>query len=381
MKGRRVEVSRMGPQEAWTAVLRRPAKTKPSALQPNAVPGSCPTAPTSGINNRGLPNTQARPGARITGGRPAQDLPRGVLSKAEMDSRISHLREMGFSEQAACDALGESSWNLNAALDLLFTHGSPMAAPASTNIAACGDVPCSVASANADADTLSTLSLESCSQPDTDATANQSPRADRSTSGSSEHGSEHSPSVQESLFQSSNPFAETHPEPCVPAEQVGIQSSERVSQNIIVSSSEDLEGTQPVTAKAQSNRPLYRLKEAWMETDANQLGMCAGGYVRMWLGTETELGWVYVEEIGGEGRAGWMPSYILEAVQDGHTAVRAVHSCEAHFENQLSLQEGRMYLVDIHSRTEDGWAYAETLQSPEGTKGWIPIMCLDRQEW
>jgi hypothetical protein len=302
-----------------------------------------------------------------------------VLSKAEMDSRISHLREMGFSEQAACDALGETSWNLNAALDLLFTRGSPMAVPASTNVA-CGDSPCSVVKANADADTLSTLSVESSSQPDTDATATQSPRADRSTSGSSEHGSEHSPSVQESLFQSSIPFAETHPEPCVQPEQLGIQSSERASQNTIVSSSEDSEGTPAVTAEAQPNRPLYRLKEAWMETDANQLGMCAGGVVRMWLGTETELGWVYVEEIGGEGRAGWMPSHILEAVQDSHTAVRAVHSCEAHFENQLSVQEGRTYLVETHSRTEDGWAYAETLESPEKAKGWIPIMCLYRQE-
>lgn len=374
VKGRRAEVSRMGPQEEWTAVLRRPAKTKPSALQPNAVPGSCPTAPTSSIKSRGLSNSQARPGARIAGGRPAQDFPRGVLSKAEMDSRISHLREMGFSEQAACDALGESAWNLNAALDLLFTRGFPMAAPASTDVA-CGDVPCSAVSANADADTLSTLSVESCSQSDTDVTATQSPRADRSTSGSSEHGSEHSPSVHESLFQSSS---ETHPEPCVPEEQVGIQSSERVSQSNTLSSSEDSEDTQAVTAEAQSNRPLYRLKEAWMETDANQLGAVSGSVVRMWLGTETELGWVYVEEIGGEGRAGWMPSHILEAVQSSHTAVRAIHSCEAHFENQLSVQEGRMYLVDAHSRTEDGWAYAETLVSQESAKGWIPIMCLDK---
>lgn len=377
MKGRRAEVPRTGPQEEWTAVLRRPAKTKPSASQPNAVPGSCPTAPTSGIKNPRLSNSQARSGARIAGGRPAQDVPRGVLSKAEMDSRISCLREMGFSEQAACDALGESAWNVNAALDLLFTRGFPMAAPASTNVA-CGDVPCSKVSANADADTLSTLSVESCSQPDTDATATQSPRADRSTSGSSEHGSEHSPSIQESLFQSSHPFAETHPEPCTPAEQAGVQSSERVSQSRTVSSSEDSGDAQAATAEAQSNRPLYRLKDDWMETDANQLGAVSGSVVRMWLGTETELGWVYVEEIGGEGRAGWMPSHILEAVQSSHTAVRAVHSCEAQFENQLSVQEGRMYLVDAQSCTEDGWAYAETLDSPEIAKGWIPMMCLDK---
>lgn len=372
MKGRRVEAARVGPQEEWTAVLRSQAKTKPSALQPKAAPISCPTAPTSGIN-RGLPKTQARPGARTVVGRPAQEFPRGVLSKAEMDSRISHLREMGFSEKAACDALNESSWNLNSALDLLFTRGSPMAAAESTNVA-CSDVPCSVISANADADTSSTLSVESCSQPDTDGTANQSPRADRSTSSSSEHGSEHSPSVLDNLS------ADAHPESCLPAAQVGIQSSEMISQNSIVSSSEDSEGTRAVTAEAQSNRPLYRLTKAWIETDANQLGMHAGGMVRMWLGTETELGWVYVEEIGGAGRAGWMPSSILEAVQGSHTAVRAVHSCEAHFQNQLSLQEGRMYLVDIHSRTEDGWAYAETLESLESAKGWVPMVYLDRQE-
>lgn len=100
----------------------------------------------------------------------------------------------------------------------------------------------------------------------------------------------------------------------------------------------------------------------------------------MWLGTETELGWVYVEEIGGEGRAGWMPSSILEAVQDGHTAVRAVHPCEARFENQLSVQEGHMFLVETHSRTEDGWVYAETIESPESAKGWVPIMCLEWPE-
>lgn len=318
----------------------------------------------------------SRPG-KIMGGRPAQNVPRGVLSKTEMDSRISHLREMGFSEQAACDALGKTSWNLNAALDLLFTSGSCMAAPASTN-AACGDAPCSVISANADADTLSTLSVESCSQPDTDTTT-QSPRADRSSSGSSEHGSDHSPSVQESLFQSSTPFAESHPAAPLPAEQSDMHSSETVSQNITLSSSDDSEGIQAITAETRSDRPLYRLTEAWIETDPNQLGMCAGGCVRMWLGTETELGWVYVEEICGEGRAGWMPSHILEAVQSGHTTMRAVHSCEAHFENQLSVQEGHIYLVDKHSRTEEGWAYAESLESPEA-KGWIPMMCLSRQE-
>jgi len=317
----------------------------------------------------------SRPG-KVVGARPTQNVPRGVLSKAEMDSRISHLREMGFSEQAACDALGESSWNLNAALDLLFTRGSCMASPASTN-AACGDVPCSVISTNADADTLSTLSVESCSQPDTD-TTNQSPRADRSTSGSSEHGSDHSPSVRESLFQSSTPFAENQPVEPLPVEHSDIHSSETVPQDIAASSSEDSDGIQAIT-DARSDRPLYRLREAWTETDPNQLGMCAGGYVRMWLGTETELGWVYVEELVGEGRAGWMPSHILEAVQGGHTALLAVHSCEAHFENQLSVQEGHMYLVDKHSRTEDGWAYAESLESPEA-KGWIPMMCLSRQE-
>jgi len=364
VKGRRVEVSRVCQKEDWAAVLRRPATTKAS---PVTVPG---------IDSCGLSAVQLRSGARIAGVRPAHDFPRGVLSRAEMDSRKGQLREMGFSEQAALDALCEVSWNLNAALDLLFTRGSPMAAPASTDIACC-DVSCSVANVNADDDTLSTLSVESGSQPDTesDMTAAQSPRAqDSSSSVSSQHGG--------SIQGSPSLFACPHVEPCLPQQPVALPTPEIVSQDITSSCTEVVEGIAAVTlvAGADSNQPLRRLKEAWTETDSSQLGLQAGGLVRLWLGTETELGWVYVEEVGGAGRAGWMPAHVLETVQDGHTAVRAIHPCEARFENQLSVQEGSMFLVDIHSRTDDGWAYAETIESPEGAKGWVPIMCLEWPE-
>lgn len=398
-KNRRGEVSRMGPQEEWTAVLRRPAKTKTPTVQPRTIPGSGPAAPAVSSKNRGMLAAQVgshdvRLGTakgRIAPGRPAQDLPRGVLSQTEMDSRISQLREMGFSEQAARDALGEVFWNLNAALDLLFTRGSPMTSPGSTDTASIlvSSVADKVDAVNADADTLSASTR---SQPDTDPETARFPCARGiSSSGSSENGSEEHSVIHETPCENSIYFAGPEEEPSLPNESSGRQALEvealeveAIAQSTSSRSNGVSEDIPVVSQEAaihhQSHRPLYRVKETWVETDASQVGMRAGGVVRMWPGTETQLGWVYVEEVGGQKRAGWMPTQVLGAVQDGYVAVRAVSSCGARFENQLSVQEGLMFLVDIRSRTDEGWAYGETVESPETTTGWVPIMCLEWPE-
>ncbi|CAK9079005.1 unnamed protein product [Durusdinium trenchii] len=82
-----------------------------------------------------------------------------------------------------------------------------------------------------------------------------------------------------------------------------------------------------------------------------------------------DLGWIYAEDPMDASRAGWLPSLALEDEQDGHAWILVQKTMPAVHESQLNVEEGEVLKVNLSSRTPEGWAYAEKVQSCEVLPG------------
>merc|ERR1712061_933091 len=99
------------------------------------------------------------------------------------------------------------------------------------------------------------------------------------------------------------------------------------------------------------------------------------------MGTKTENGWIYAENIGRVGSAGWVPFSALQESQCGRKWMCATCSWETHDEKQLRVQEGKVFSLYVNSRTELGWVYAEVAEKSKQCADTDSISLLDKSGW
>lgn len=344
-----------------------------------------------------------------------------------MQGRIAQLTDMGFSVEASKAALEQTSWNVNNALDRLFAGASNPP-----------DIP-----TVSDESKLSVLSEEPVTRCPSDTHSQaEAVSADEASpikldKRSSETCLEHFPTLRSATTSSPLvpkgevevvpeckiivvaepqvvPEAEVVPDVEVIPEAAVVPEVEVISEvevipeievmpdAVTVPESETIPESSPqlkppdiltqvevseaprepqdANLSVESTTPLHRALET-VQGDTAKLGITKGGLVRIWSGTETELGWVYAESVADSAHAGWIAAASLEAVPVGHRLLHAKQSCDASFETQLSVVEGDLFLVDLASTTEQGWAYADKVQACAQKdfvfSGWLAVACLE----
>jgi len=93
-----------------------------------------------------------------------------------------------------------------------------------------------------------------------------------------------------------------------------------------------------------------------------------------------EGGWAYVERLDGS-KAGWFPTSSLCKISTKQQWLRVTNSQAAQHESQASVKEGDLLLVDLETRTKEGWAYAWAADRTHGDavkhSGWVPVNCFE----
>lgn len=102
----------------------------------------------------------------------------------------------------------------------------------------------------------------------------------------------------------------------------------------------------------EAQHPLFRVKESFHYSESSTLGVQKGVIVRVLAETETELGWVYAEDIGFVDKSGWLPIAILEQLPGNQRLLSVVQTSVVRFANQLEIQKGMLLLANADSRTE-----------------------------
>lgn len=138
-------------------------------------------------------------------------------------------------------------------------------------------------------------------------------------------------------------------------------------------------------SKEASQKPIRRVSSHVAGQDDGLLAAEADDFVRVWPHSETELGWIYAEDPVDASRAGWLPSLVLEQVEEpGHAWLLVKKSMQAVHANQLDVEASEILKVNLSSRTPEGWAYAEKVTpSKTNAAGWVPVVSLcwdDSQE-
>jgi len=380
----------------------------PSAAVATAVNGSegFPGLPAASTG-------KATPGKWGSKGRSAANAPATPAATGQ----IQMLKEMGFSEEQSRQALAECVWDVNKALDLLFTRGVPMngegggAAPdadsgsASTSAAASEVRSPEPSSGKARHEGVassgnSPAGADSAEQSTTASTAS-SPRslADKMSANSAAVSASVTPLSPQSPADASGANLATAVEEEPVAEvvaEVAAASEEQADAAVIeqllekdviqvacteVSPTEDTAEVETVPVPKQ----LTRISKSWeMEGAGAQLCVQEGDFVSVWQSSVTEHGWIYAEDPSCAEKAGWLPGCILEELPSHQVWIRATQNMEAAHETQLLVTEGAVYKVDVDTRTKEGWIYAEasgvTTESEGDASvqqaGWVPTFCF-----
>lgn len=131
-----------------------------------------------------------------------------------------------------------------------------------------------------------------------------------------------------------------------------------VSETAFEGADQAAEGAGVQHAAKEPCTRLMRASQAWCEdVDSKVLGVNEGGFVRVWTHTKTEQGWVYAELENDSESAGWLPSAILQEAPSGCEWLRAVRTWHG-VQGHMDVKEGCMLLCYTESRTELGWVYA-----------------------
>lgn len=91
-----------------------------------------------------------------------------------------------------------------------------------------------------------------------------------------------------------------------------------------------------------------------------------------------EGAWIEAERLDGT-QSGWFPTCALGEISSKLRWLRAAKSQEALHNSQASMEEGDLLLVDLETRTEEGWAYAWAADRHRSSvqAGWVPVNCLE----
>jgi hypothetical protein len=342
----------------------------------------------------------------------------GAPSNHLVAGQIQQLKEMGFSEQQARQALAECVWDVNKALDLLFTRGdAPLGLSEGVDIdvgndestsdavdesastsestskgAALSPVPSGKARAPCEGMTAGGSSpggVDSAEQSTTASTAS-SPRSSGCVDKSEKVASTFVPlSPQSSGNVVAAVVEEEEEEEEAVRSALGEVSVAPISsvEAEIQNSMDESSNSESQVESSQSKR-LQLVCRSWeTELADGQLSVKEGDFVSVWNSTVTEHGWVYAEDEKDSAKAGWLPGCVLEELQSSQRWMLATQSMEAMHgnETQLSVKEGTLYKVSVDTRTNEGWCYAESsafsaenaCDSGTSQAGWVPVFCLE----
>jgi len=283
----------------------------------------------------------------------------GELSSTEMDNRISQLQEMGFSMSSARSALEVCDWDVNRALDTLFTHNVPANAGIS-------------GAPNQQSDARKPMICfpqqivgKSCSSLASDSTSASSGSSPRT-------GLLLTPKQEPSLVALA---AGVPVPPAVPLLPPSFGETDTLPA---------LNGALSVMPR----RRLAKVEHTWAcepHCSDTQLSIEQGTFIYVWSDSKTAAGWVYAESLICSSRAGWLPASMLQQLPPNKCWMRVAKPCCALYPTQLTVDAGNMILVDVSlAPVGDGWVYAEQLDSATGqhatdipcTAGWVPIQCI-----
>jgi len=357
-------------------------------------------------------------------------------------SQIAQLREMGFAEKQARDALAECVWDVNKALDLLVTRAAanavstesakpksprldnpfprsgenkvvawprPAKAERSTSSNSDrGDLENSTTASTASSPRSPGLSSESvmhlpqerASAPvlsntaaadDTvhllkkDAATGSTASSPRSSGQSEKSSTDMSQHIASSPVPSGTAAADDilHFQREVSDTSMTDAATARVCGSTCASICNSTETPAAETADLECieadaapppRKQLRQVLQPWGSEGA-EFAAREGNLVRVWADSETPHGWIYAEELDDGSRAGWLPSCVLEPLLSHEQWMMVHKTMDAIHETQLSVREKSWLKVNVTSRTEEGWAYAEVACS--GQAGWVPVCCLD----
>lgn len=242
-----------------------------------------------------------------------------------MASNIAQLKEMGFGEEEARQALTECVWDVNKALDLLVTRAAAASSAAGESGACTEDA-----------------------------------RDEACASG----------------LEARKPAVYT---PMRPGD-AGTRTTDSENSTTASAASSPRSSWQSVSGGSPQQapqKPIRRVSRPWDSNEQAHLRAEQGSFVRVWSATETELGWVYAEDRLDPARAGWLPVVVLEPLSSDECWMVAEKTMAAVHDSQLSVKEGDLLKVKLSSRTEQGWAYASGAgASASAQAGWVPVCSL-----
>jgi len=342
----------------------------------------------------------------------------GELPAAERASRSKQLEEMGFTASAAHRALVACDWDVNKALDLLFTTGGvpPSATDAKAQEASVGNT--------------STVKKTVTTLTGTPVKCKDSTTCDSTSASGGEHepGSPDSddadpllPPGLESLppklgISTLPPGLELMPQAATqPAGSMGrvVGAPEITAATTAVAAAAlatvpaglsarspeiwPSSGVVPLVPPARAGtvvpkRELAKVKYTWECEEScsdTQLSVEDNEFIRVWAGSKTETGWIYAESLICSSRAGWLPESMLHKLPSNKQWMRISSPCSAAYPTQLSVESGSMVVVDKSHTPVNGWIYAEDLSSAtgrhvpgvHGSAGWVPIQCVEWAEF
>lgn len=351
---------------------------------------------------------------------------KGTPSNTSAAGQVAQLRDMGFTDEVAKKALAECVWDVNKALDLLFTRG------AEAFMSDASEVPMDACSSG-NAKDRSGHDREDVGEISTTASTASSPRSANRTDvhSSSPLQESHESLAAPSEAANSCPTQEASVSPPVGLEQgadgAGVSEVPAIAEVAIcegtgigvakpvaavldqkqvaplpsIDEARDVQGPKDAATEATSvsvgdstvevandalapRKRLEQVSTGWIGEDT-VLTVSPKEFVLVWADTTTEHDWIYAEHVSDTRRFGWLPTFVFEVLPQHQKWMKVTSSQEAEHETQLEVRQGSVLKVSLHTRTEEGWVYAETVcdgvdHSPNGAgtaqAGWVPVFCF-----
>jgi len=329
-----------------------------------------------------------------------------------MDSHITTLKAMGFSEEVSRKALATSVWDVNKALDMLLTKGAvgeglaePSLPSGSSSSEVWPEIPKGTSTGRAKAGkpdpaasrsmTISDLADNSttASAPSVASSPRTSEKADRSPKARIESESPDNLASQDTCEDVDEQSGSAETSRACLEDLASTDVADRAEVRETCRQSTEAEATEAVDAPAPRKRILQVLQDWHAEADV--LGVKAGDFLKVWIDSESEHGWIFAEKVLTTDRqAGWLPSFLCPQLPDNKRWLLAIESAEAVHSTQLRVEEGHVLQVLVESRTPEGWVYAEdhgmslagkrhdAVDAPGSGRcqaGWVPDRCLQWQ--
>jgi len=384
-----------------------PGKAEVSA--PKAAPGPAPPAAPPVGPWGSLPSGGSRPKAS------AHTHVNREASGTMNLSRIAQLREMGFSDEVAKRVLSECAWDVNEAIDRLLLSGamSSEAAAEPSATVSMAEPPTTVGNPEEHSQAVGINST--CNGLDPGAvgsvSALVSPGPPSEAVMQNDRGSGAAsglpgvsvtatcpPSAMAAvafddeaetgqLPATTDPSKEKEDAP-VPAEApVGANT---MNQTVAEPSAAPAEPAVPNSASAAQPTPappkkrIQKVVRTWPAEDVSQMSVRDGDFVNVWVETGTDNGWIHADiSQDGAAQVGWLPVCVLKYLPEDRQWMRVNQEWQALDESQCSVEAGSHVIVWTATRTNEGWAYAETDKEeglPDGKPGWVPVFCLEWSE-